>query len=146
MNRLARDIRTRGKPTWLDKIRLVRLFRRHFRPDSAPPGLTAERIVQSIQGMVDKNVGRGAGEQLTYKTLLCAGMHFQDRYNFDVERAKRCVILYSTPGGIFPFCTWNCGPEYRKLVEQHVAKQQRPRAASVRETSSEIEKAMESRS
>jgi hypothetical protein len=146
MNRLARDIRSRrGGPTWLDKIRLVRLFRRHFRPDSAPPGLTADRIVRSIQGMVDKNVGRGEGEKATYKTLLCAGMHFQDRYNFDVERAKRCVILYSTPGGIFPFCTWNCGPEYRKLVEQHVGQRQRPRAAGVREPSSEVEKAMESR-
>ena len=63
--------------------------------------------------------------KLSYKTLLCAGMHFQDRYNYDVERAKRCVILYSTPGGVFPFCTYNCGPEYRKLVEKAYAKQGR---------------------
>jgi uncharacterized radical SAM superfamily Fe-S cluster-containing enzyme len=68
--------------------------------------------------MVDKSVGRGDGEKLTYKTLLCAGMHFQDRYNFDVERTKRCVILYSTPDGVFPFCTWNCGPEYRVVSER----------------------------
>ncbi len=45
-------------------------------------------------------------------------MHFQDRYNFDVERVKRCVILYSTPEGIYPFCTYNGGPAYRSLIEQ----------------------------
>jgi hypothetical protein len=93
------------------------MFKRHFRPEAAPPGLTVERFIRSLQGLVDKNVGRGEGEKTTYKTLLCAGMHFQDRYNFDVQRAKRCVILYSTPEGVFPFCTYNCGPEYRRGIE-----------------------------
>jgi len=77
--------------------------------------------VRSLYGLVDKSVGRGAGEKLTYRTLLCAGMHFQDRYNYDVERAKRCVILYSTPAGVFPFCTYNCGPFYRQIVERAYA-------------------------
>jgi hypothetical protein len=76
-------------------------------------------------GLVDKNVGRGEGEKLTYKTLLCAGMHFQDRYNYDVQRVRRCVILYSTPRGIFPFCTYNCGPEYRPIVEADYARSAR---------------------
>ena len=121
MNSLAARIRRRGRATWLDKLAAVRMFKRHFRPNSAPPGLTVRRFIRSLQGMVDKNVGRGAGEKLTYKTLLCAGMHFQDRYNFDVERTKRCVILYSTPDGVFPFCTWNCGPEYRPVSERKFA-------------------------
>ena len=121
MNRLAAKIRKRGRATWLDKLRAMRMFKRHFRADSAPPGLTVGRFMRSIQGMVDKSVGRGAGEKFTYKTLLCAGMHFQDRYNFDVERVKRCVILYSTPDGVFPFCTWNCGPEYRTVSERKFA-------------------------
>jgi hypothetical protein len=121
MNRLAARIQKRGRATWADRIRLIRLFKRHFRPDQAPPGLTVKRFVRSLQGLVDKNAGRGKGEEQTYKTLLCAGMHFQDRYNFDVERVKRCVILYSTPAGVFPFCTYNCGPEYRPLVERRFA-------------------------
>ncbi len=116
MNRIAADIRRRGRATWLDKIRTFRMFKRHFRPEAAPPGLTVKRFIRSLQGLVDKSVGRGEGEKETYKTLLCAGMHFQDRYNYDVERAKRCVILYSTPVGIYPFCTWNCGPQYRQFV------------------------------
>jgi len=119
MDRIAADIRRRGRAGrigWLDKLAVLRMFRRHFRPQAAPPGLTVDRFVRSLQGLVDKSVGRGRAQQLTYKTLLCAGMHFQDRYNFDAERAKRCVILYSTAEGVFPFCTWNCGPEYRRFA------------------------------
>ena len=126
MNRLARKIRRRGRPTWLDKVRTLRIFKRHFRRAAAPEGLSAKLFIRSIQGMLDKRLGRGEGEKHTYKTLLCAGMHFQDRYNFDVERAKRCVILYATPGGLYPFCTFNCGPEYRRHVEAASASQAEP--------------------
>ncbi len=122
MNRIAADIRRKGKAGRLDKLRAWRMFKRHFRPENAPPGLTVKRFVRSLMGLVDKNVGRGEGEKHTYKTLLCAGMHFQDRYNYDVERVKRCVILYSTPQGIFPFCTYNCGPQYRPRVEKEFAR------------------------
>ena len=117
MNRIAARIRRRGRANWLDKIRIFRMFKRHFDPAAAPPGLTTKKFIRSLKGLLDKGVGRGEGEKHTYKTLLCAGMHFQDRYNFDVERVKRCVILYSTPSGLFPFCTFNCGPMYRPLVE-----------------------------
>lgn len=121
MNRLAARIVKRGRPTWLDKIRALRIFKRNFNAAAAPEGLTVRRFMRSMMGMLDKSVGRGDGEKLNYKTLLCAGMHFQDRFNFDVERAKRCVILYSTPAGLFPFCTYNCGPGYRALVESAYA-------------------------
>jgi 7,8-dihydro-6-hydroxymethylpterin dimethyltransferase len=114
MNSLARKIRRRGHPTWLDKIRTLRIFKRHYRQETAPEGLSMKLFIRSLQGMLDKKVGRGRGEGHTYKTLLCAGMHFQDRYNFDAERAKRCVILYATPDGLYPFCTFNCGPEFRQ--------------------------------
>jgi uncharacterized radical SAM superfamily Fe-S cluster-containing enzyme len=45
-----------------------------------------------------------------------------DRYNYDVERAKRCVIPYVTPDGLYPFCTINCGPEYRPFIEKQYGK------------------------
>ena len=124
MNRIAAKIRKRGRATWLDRISAVRMFKRHFRPDQAPPDLTVKRFIRSLTGLVDKSVGRGDSGQANYRTLLCAGMHFQDRYNYDVERVKRCVILYSTPAGVFPFCTYNCGPEYRPIVEAAYAESQ----------------------
>ena len=117
MNRIAARVRRRGRANWLDRWRTYRMFKRHFHADAAPPGLTVKRFIRSLYGLVDKSVGRGAAEKNTYKTLLCAGMHFQDRYNYDAERTKRCVILYSTPLGVFPFCTWNCGPEYRRFLQ-----------------------------
>ncbi len=121
MNRLAAKIKRRGRANWMDKIRLLRLFKRNFRPDTAPPDLTVKLFMRSMQGLVDKSKGRGKAETLNYKTLMCAGMHFQDRFNYDVERVKRCVILYSTPAGVFPFCSWNSGPEYRPVVERDFA-------------------------
>jgi uncharacterized radical SAM superfamily Fe-S cluster-containing enzyme len=126
MNRIAAAIRRRGRATWWDRWRTVRMFKRHFNAAAAPPGLTVGRFIRSLQGLVDKRQGRGVGEKATYKTLLCAGMHFMDRYNFDVQRAKRCVILYSTPAGVFPFCTYNCGPEYRPVVEKGYAAAGKP--------------------
>ncbi|MCY2924270.1 MAG: radical SAM protein [Planctomycetota bacterium] len=117
MNRMAARIRKRGHATWLDRLGVVRMFKRHFRAESAPAGLTVKKFIRSLMGLVDKHVGRGPAAD-TYKTLLCAGMHFQDRYNYDAQRAQRCVILYSTPAGVFPFCTYNCGPEYRPAVER----------------------------
>jgi 7,8-dihydro-6-hydroxymethylpterin dimethyltransferase len=117
MNRIAARIRGRGgRANWLDHWRIYRMFKRHFRPGAAPPGLTVRRFMRSLEGLVDKAKGRGEAGKATYRTLLCAGMHFMDAHNYDVERAKRCVILYSTPRGIFPFCTWNCGPQYRRCL------------------------------
>ena len=121
------------------------MFKRHFRAEAAPADLTVKRFIRSLRGMVDKSVGRGQGEQLTYKTLLCAGMHFQDRYTFDVERTKRCVILYSTPDGVFPFCTWNCGPEYRTVSERKYAVSSAERKEQADEAPQELGQASESR-
>jgi len=56
---------------------------------------------------MDKDYGRGKMEKegYTYKTLMVAGMHFMDSYNYDIERVKRCVIHYAAPNGlIYPFC------------------------------------------
>lgn len=121
MDRLARKIISKGRAgrmnLW-DKLQVYLMFRRHFYRHAAPPDLTVGRFINTILGCVDKRRGRGGGECRTYRTLLAAGMHFQDRYNFDVERVKRCVILYSTPEGIYPFCTYNGGPEYRRFIEQ----------------------------
>ena len=118
MNRIAARIERRGKATRWDRLAVFRIFKRNFNANAAPPGLTLNRFIRSLQGLVDKNVGRGEGEKHTYRTLMCAGMHFQDAYNYDTERLRRCVILYSTPQGVYPFCAYNCGPTYRGFIEQ----------------------------
>jgi uncharacterized radical SAM superfamily Fe-S cluster-containing enzyme len=102
------------------KINAWQKLRKHYRPQFAPPGLSFERFLQTLQGMTDHSYGRGKGDgTFTYKTLLVAGMHFMDGYNYDIERVKRCVIHYSAPNGmVYPFCTYNSGPCFRDRIEK----------------------------
>ena len=47
-------------------------------------------------------------------------MHFQDKYNEDLERLQRCDIHYLTPDlRIVPFCAFNVIPEwYRDRIQK----------------------------
>jgi hypothetical protein len=103
------------------KIKTWNSIRKHFHEDRAPEGLTFTKFVETLQGLTDKEYGRGDAEKknFTYKTLMVAGMHFMDVYNYDIERVKRCVIHYAAPNGlIYPFCAYNAGPTYREKIER----------------------------
>jgi hypothetical protein len=102
------------------KVKAFNSIKRHFREDKAPKGLTFQMFLMTLQGLMDKRVGRGRGTApKTYKTLLVAGMHFMDAYNYDVDRVRRCVVHYSAPNGrLYPFCTYNSGPTFREAVEK----------------------------
>jgi uncharacterized radical SAM superfamily Fe-S cluster-containing enzyme len=119
---LARDAAA-AKIKMFTKINAWRRLRKHFKPEFAPPGLTFERFLQTLQGMTDHSYGRGAGDgTFTYKTLLVAAMHFMDTYNYDLERVKRCVIHHVTPTGkVYPFCVYNSGPYFRERTEREFA-------------------------
>lgn len=54
-----------------------------------------------------------------YKSMFVGFMHFQDLYNYDVERVERCGVHYATPDGkIIPFCAFNVLPEqYRDRIQ-----------------------------
>jgi hypothetical protein len=42
------------------------------------------------------------------RALMISCMHFQDLYNFDLDRVERCGIHYAVPDGrIVPFCSMN---------------------------------------
>jgi uncharacterized radical SAM superfamily Fe-S cluster-containing enzyme len=103
------------------KIGAWNSLRKHFHEDRAPEGLTFTKFLETLQGLMDKRYGRGDSEKqgFTYKTLMVAGMHFMDHYNYDVERVKRCVIHYAAPDGrIYPFCAYNGGPTFREKIEK----------------------------
>jgi uncharacterized radical SAM superfamily Fe-S cluster-containing enzyme len=118
LNEMSKKIIAKGSFTWWDKAKFVWMVWKNFNRKEAPPGMTAMKFIQAISGCVSKVKGRtDTAQKENYRTLMAAGMHFMDRYNFDVERARRCVIPYSTPEGFYPFCTHNCGPEFRKYTE-----------------------------
>lgn len=95
-------------------------LRKHFKPQFAPPGLSFDKFLQTVQGCVDKKYGRdGMDGKFTYRTLMVAGMHFMDSYNYDIARVKRCLIHYAAPNGkLYPFCTYNSGPVFRDKIER----------------------------
>ena len=120
MELLARKAEKR-RVQFFTKISAWNSLRKFYHEERAPEGLTFNRFLQTLQGFTDKEYGRGDSEKsgFTYRTLMVAGMHFMDSYNYDVERVKRCVIHYAAPNGkIYPFCAYNSGPVYRERIEK----------------------------
>lgn len=55
------------------------------------------------------------------RVIMIGMMHFQDPYNFDLERVQHCDINYAVPDGrIIPFCTMNT--IHRSRVEEKFSK------------------------
>ncbi len=110
----------KARVKFFSKVKAWNALKKYFHEDRAPRGLTFAKFLQTLQGMMDKDYGRGEKDgSFTYKTLMVAGMHFMDSYNYDIERVKRCVIHYAAPNGlIYPFCAYNSGPVYREMIER----------------------------
>ena len=90
-------------------------FGKYIYEDELPKGLNISELLENVFSEHSKE---SLGE-FTWRTLMVGGMHFQDSYNYDIERVKRCVIHYAVPDGrIIPFCAYNGGPTYRNEVEK----------------------------
>ncbi len=95
------------------------LLKRYFRPQEAKDGMTPEICLELFQGVVDKEAQRRVDLIYNWNMLLVGGMHFQDSYNYNVDRVKRCAIHYAAPDGrLYPFCTYNSGPVFREKIER----------------------------
>jgi uncharacterized radical SAM superfamily Fe-S cluster-containing enzyme len=88
---------------------IVNFIKKFYDESKAPKGLKVLNIMKNafLHGTYD------ALGEFHEKTLFLGMMHFQDEYNYDVERTERCVIHYGMPDGrIVPFCAFNVIPEY----------------------------------
>lgn len=102
----------RKKNAW-GRFRARRALKKHFNKKKAPNGLTFKRLLGVMKGNEDI--------KKSYRSIFVAGMHFQDVYNYDTERARRCVIHQAgIDGKIYPFCTYNAGPNYREKLEANL--------------------------
>jgi len=73
----------------------------------------------TLTDILDKG-NRDSLAEFHRKALFIGAMHFQDPYNFDLERVQRCGIHYVTPDGrIIPFCSYNA--IHRPSVEKAFA-------------------------
>ncbi len=97
---------------------MINMLRKNFKP-SQKHKLTRIGFIKVIDSLTGGQLGFAKKNEYQWRMIFCAGMHFQDAYNYDIERVKRCVIHYSAPNGrMYPFCTYNSGPFFRESIER----------------------------
>jgi len=105
---------------WLDKQQLKARFLLAMLQYTKKPGKLMEMFSRVlIDGKWDSI------SAFTHGTLLISSMHFQDAYNFNIERAKRCIVHFGVamPDGEvkeISFCTMNIF--YREDIEKQTSK------------------------
>jgi uncharacterized radical SAM superfamily Fe-S cluster-containing enzyme len=91
----------------LKKLRVVASFLKNVDKfvdyDKAPADFDFKKLLKNAATGGSYDSLRG----FHYKSLFVGSMWFQDPFNLNVERLERCVIHYTTPEGIIPFCSYN---------------------------------------
>ncbi len=109
----------RGRSKIWTGLKIWKNLGRFIEKDKQPKGFNLNKML--MQALV-KHDYRSLGA-LHHRSLFIGMMHFQDPYNYDVERVERCCIHYAMPDGrIIPFCAFNVIPElYRDKVQAQYA-------------------------
>jgi uncharacterized radical SAM superfamily Fe-S cluster-containing enzyme len=115
MEELSKErISTVKKP--IIAARLLNKLRKVIDKEKKPDYLNIEKM------LLDIFLGRKYLDEFSYQAVLIGCMHFQDAYNFDLERVQRCAIHYALPDGrIIPFCPFNT--VHRREFEMEYARQ-----------------------
>jgi uncharacterized radical SAM superfamily Fe-S cluster-containing enzyme len=115
------EIARKGENAWFKtslKLKAFKAIRKNFIKEKAPKGMSATKFLSQLNTILSTTQKKATAE-ISWGLMLVGGMHFQDLYNYDIERVKRCVIHYVTPDcRIIPFCAYNTGPTYRTEVEK----------------------------
>jgi uncharacterized radical SAM superfamily Fe-S cluster-containing enzyme len=107
-------ISTLKKPLVAAKV--LNKLRKVIDKDKKPGYLNIEKMLMDIF------LGTSYLDEFSYEAVLIGCMHFQDGYNFDLERVQRCAIHYALPDGrVIPFCPFNT--VHRKEFEREYARQ-----------------------
>lgn len=82
---------------------------------------------KKISDILDRILEEGnyrALREFHYNFLFLGMMHFQDYYNYDINRVQRCSIHYAAGDKIIPFCTYNVFPDiYRdRFLKAHAVR------------------------
>ncbi|MFH1978421.1 MAG: tetraether lipid synthase Tes [Candidatus Aenigmatarchaeota archaeon] len=91
-------------------------IRKYVNNDEKPKDL---KFVRMLAGALQGGNYHGLAD-LHHNSLFIGMMHFQDPYNWDIDRIHKCDIHYATPDGkVLPFCTFNVIPEmYRDKIQR----------------------------
>ena len=86
--------------------------------DKMPPGMTPNGLIKALISIMSKK-SKESLAAFSWGMMYVGAMHFQDSYNYDFERVKRCSIHYVTPDcRVIPFCAYNSGIEMRQEIEK----------------------------
>lgn len=111
----AEEIRS-GKNRYTTMLDVVRSLNSFVDEKKQPKGLDLAKMFASI--LIKRNFDSVGSWHV--RSLFIGMMHFQDKYNEDLERLQRCDIHYLTPDlRIIPFCAFNVIPEwYRDRIQK----------------------------
>ncbi|MCD6398915.1 MAG: radical SAM protein [Candidatus Aenigmarchaeota archaeon] len=82
---------------------LIKNINKYIDKEKAPKGFNITNILVNALTRGDYS---SLGE-FAYKSLYIGSMWFQDPWDMNLSRLKRCVIHYSTLDGVIPFCAYN---------------------------------------
>lgn len=109
----------RGHNKWIVASKLLgHLMSRFVDPAKEPTDVNSRFLLAKI-------LWRRSYEALgdfQRSAMFLGMMHFQDPYNYDIERVERCCISYLSPNGrVLPFCAYNVLPDlYRdKIIKEY---------------------------
>jgi uncharacterized radical SAM superfamily Fe-S cluster-containing enzyme len=98
-------------------IKVLRLVDKCIIESGLPDGMTKADFKKLIRSLLSDDSKKTLAK-FSWRTMFIGGMHFQDSYNYDIQRVERCAIHYATPDlRVIPFCAYNSGPEYRQEIE-----------------------------
>lgn len=101
----------------LTALKVKKLLEECMMEDKMPPGMTRKTLISALLSIMSKK-SKSSLAKFSWGMMYVGAMHFQDSYNYDFERVKRCSIHYVTPDcRIIPFCAYNSGMEARKEIE-----------------------------
>lgn len=121
---------------FLDYLRGITVEMRTHKLRKAGKALSTVKLLWNIKKYVkrrprDFDIARSLTRSLKHRSydhllsfhensLFIGMMHFQDPYNYDVQRVQKCDIHYATPDGrIIPFCAFNVIPAlYRDEIQE----------------------------
>ncbi|MCK4496766.1 MAG: radical SAM protein [Candidatus Aenigmarchaeota archaeon] len=109
LDTLGNEIKAGKRNKYVTATRLLFKLNSFIDKEKAPKGFSLGKILWNA---LIKHDYKALGA-FHHKSLFIGMMHFQDLYNYDIERVKRCCIHYAmTDGRIIPFCAFNVIPEW----------------------------------
>lgn len=116
INNLAKRAKGTKINNAITKIKAFNIIRKYWNTENAPEDLSFMKFLGILDSMIG---GKKFKKEPDWQMLVVLGMHFQDNYNFRLDRVRRCVIHYGAPDGkLYPFCAYNSGPTFREKVEK----------------------------